>query len=98
MLAFYSPYPHGKDNSIEYKEKDLLNPEVVEQLFNYCQILEWYITKTGWEFLISNHGYETLFEINKKSGWLDFENLEEFIYDLQYEKEMGAILESDDNK
>lgn len=40
MLAFYSPYPHGKDNSIEYKEKDLLNPEVVEQLFNYCQILE----------------------------------------------------------
>lgn len=75
MLAFYMPYPYEKDNILEYTENDLMNPEIVEQLFDYCQILEGYITKTGWGFLISNYGYEALFEINKKSGWLDSKNL-----------------------
>lgn len=94
MLAFYSTYPHEFNNIKVYEEKDLINSDIVEQLFDYCQILEGYITKTGWEFLISYYGYEKLFEIDKKSGWIDSENLEEYILDLEYEKELGASLES----
>ena len=93
MLAFYSPYPHEKDNITEYNEKDLIKPEVVEQLFDYCQIHEGYITKSGWEFLIFHYGYETLYEINLKSGWIDAGSVEEYIKDLDYEIELGAKLE-----
>lgn len=94
MLAYYMPYPYEKGNVKEYSESDLLDPVVVEELFDYCQILEGYITKTGWDFLISNYGYEELFEIDKKSGWLDSDSLDEYISDLEYEKEMGVILET----
>ena len=93
MLAFYSPNPHDADNITEYNESDLTNPEIVEQLFDYCQILEGYITKSGWEFLISHYGYKTLFEINNRSGWIDAETLEEYIKALDYEIELGSKLE-----
>lgn len=93
MLAYYMPRPYEKENVKEYTAEDLLDPEVVEELFDYCQILEGYITKSGWDYLISNHGYENLFQIDKKSGWIDSDNLEEYISDLEYEKELGLILE-----
>lgn len=89
MLAYYMPKPYEKENVKEYTAEDLLDPEVVEELFDYCQILEGYITKSGWDYLISNHGYENLFQIDKKSGWIDSDNLEEYISDLEYEKELG---------
>ena len=48
----------------EYTEDDLMKPETVEELFDYCQILEAYITKRGWAVLIDYYGYEKLFEID----------------------------------
>lgn len=93
MLAFYMPKPYEKENVKEYTAEDLLAPKIVEELFDYCQILEGYITKSGWDYLISNHGYEKLFQIDKKSGWIDSDNLEEYISELEYKKELGLILE-----
>lgn len=37
--------------------------------------------------------YEKLFQIDKKSGWIDSDNLEEYISELEYKKELGLILE-----
>ena len=67
-----------------------MNPEVLEELFGYCQILEAYITKKGWEFLIDYYGYEKLYEIDKKSGWLDDVTLEKYIASVQYEIDISA--------
>ncbi len=70
MLAYYH-YPFVPNRDIrEYTEEDLRNPDRVEELFDYCQIFEAYITKSGWEFLIQHYGYEKLHEIDKRSGWL----------------------------
>lgn len=70
MLAYYL-YPFVQNRDVrEYTKEDLLKPEKVEELFDYCQILEAYITKKGWEFLIENYGYDKLYEIYKRSGWL----------------------------
>ena len=55
-----------------------MDPDKVEELFDYCQILEAYITKSGWDFLIDHYGYDGLYDIDKKSKWFDAENLEEF--------------------
>ncbi len=57
----------------------------MEELFDYCQILEAYITKQGWAFLIEHYGYEKLYEIDKKSGWLGDDTLEEYIASVEYE-------------
>lgn len=66
MLAYYH-YPFISNNVFkEYTEEDLMNSEIVERLFDYCQILEAYITKSGWDFLINHYGYEKLFDIDKK--------------------------------
>ncbi|MBQ2347201.1 MAG: hypothetical protein II388_02370 [Clostridia bacterium] len=68
---------------------DLLQPEKVKELFDYCQILEAYITKKGWQFLIESYGYDKLYEIDKRSGWLSDQstesNLEEYIERIKYE-------------
>ena len=78
MLAFYL-YPFAENQkAIEYTRADLMNPDKVEELFNYCQILEAYVTKSGWDFLISYYGYDGLYNIDKKSGWFDAKDLEEF--------------------
>ena len=78
MLAFYL-YPFVENQkAIEYTRENLMNPAKVEELFDYCQICEGYITWTGWAFLISHYGYDGLYEIDKGSGWFDAENLEEF--------------------
>ena len=85
MLAYYHyPFVQNQDYR-EYTRDELIKPEIVEELFDYCQILEAYITKKGWAFLIEYYGYEKLYEIDKKSGWLDDETLEEYISSVQYE-------------
>ena len=55
------------------QKKYVINPSqsLLERLFDYCQILEAYITKSGWLFLINHYGYEKLFEIDKRSRWFD---------------------------
>lgn len=83
-LAFYIyPLPNGTP----YTKEDLIDEEKVEELFDYCQILEGLILKSGWQFLIDYYGYEKLYQINQKSGWFDSENLKQFIQDLQGEIE-----------
>lgn len=88
MLAYYL-YPFIPNQDVkEYSKEDLMDPKKVEELFDYCQILEAYITKVGWQFLIEHYGYEKLFEIDKRSGWLSdrTENtLEEYIEWVKYE-------------
>ena len=62
MLAFYL-YPFEPNQKFrEYTEDDLKDPKIVEELFDYCQILEAYITKDGWE----------------RSGWFDEETIDAF--------------------
>ncbi|MDE6664718.1 MAG: hypothetical protein K2K14_00795 [Ruminococcus sp.] len=83
MLAYYY-YPFSDNhNLMEYTKNDLMNPSKVEELFDYCQILEAYITKSGWKFLINYYGYEKLYEIDIKSGWFDAETLDEYILYVQ---------------
>ena len=53
------------------------------------QILLAVISKEGWDFLIQKYGYERLFEINNRSGWIDCETIEEFIEAIKYEKEIS---------
>lgn len=83
-LAFYVyPLPQGTS----FTADDLSVPVNVETLFDYRQIWLAVISKEGWEFLIQQYGYDGLFEINSKSGWIDCERLDEFIEVLEYEKE-----------
>ena len=95
MLAYYH-YPFLPDRSFkEYTEADLKNPAKVEELFDYCQILEAYITKSGWAFLVQFYGYERLHEIDKKSGWLsdlcdDVDNIEEYIEWVKHEAQTAV--------
>lgn len=85
-LAFYVyPLPQGTS----FTANDLSLPVNVETLFDYRQIWLAVISKEGWEFLIQQYGYERLFEINIKSGWIDCEELDEFIEALEYEVEIS---------
>lgn len=85
-LAFYVyPLPQGTP----FTENDLSSPDNVERLFDYMQILLALIYKEGWDFLIRQYGYEGLFEINSRSGWIDCETLDEYIEALQYEIEIS---------
>ena len=78
MLAFYHyPFVQNQDFK-EYSKEDLSKVSKVEELFDYCQILEAYITKSGWDYLIQYYGYEGLYDIDRKSGWFDADSLEEF--------------------
>ena len=85
MLAYYL-YPFVESQKYrEYTEVELKNPEVVKEVFDYCQILEAYITKEGWAFLVDYYGYERLYEIDKISGWFEEETLEGFIEAVKQE-------------
>ncbi len=75
VLAFRI-YPESKGT--KYVAKDLNTEQDVEQLFDYCQILEASISKVGWEYLINHFGYEVLFKINNKSGWIDCVDIDEY--------------------
>ena len=93
MLAYYH-YPFDENNNYtEYIEDDLSNPEKLQELFDYCQILEAYITYDGWKFLVKKYGFKKLFEINNKSGWIDADNIQE--YQSWIEQEMQTLLKSD---
>lgn len=85
-LAFYIyPLPQGTS----FTARDLSMPNNVEKLFDYMQILLAVISKEGWDFLIQQYGYEKLFEINNRSGWIDCKTLDEFIKLSEYEKEIS---------
>ncbi|MEC0227914.1 hypothetical protein [Paenibacillus alba] len=80
LLAYrIYPEPHGTN----YEYSDLLRIEKIEEIFDYCQIGEAIISKEGWKLLIEEHGYQTLYEINEKSGWFECGNLEEFISEIE---------------
>lgn len=84
MLAYYF-YPFELNQNVrEYSKEQLMDTKIVETLFDYCQILEAYITKQGWAFLIDHYGYEKLYEIDKASGWIDADTLEEYKEWVQY--------------
>lgn len=83
-LAFYI-YPEPKGT--RYFDDDLKHETTVKILFDYCQIFDAIIYKEGWRFLIDYHGYEKLFEINKRSDYLDASTLEEFIEEVNQEIE-----------
>ena len=84
MLAYYF-YPFEPNQNVrEYSKEQLMDTKIVETLFDYCQILEAYITKQGWAFLIDHYGYEKLYEIDKASGWIDADTLEEYKEWVQY--------------
>lgn len=97
MLAYYAN-PYASRNDIrEYTKEELLKPEKVMELFDYCQILEAYITEEGWDFLIQNYGYAGLYAMDQKSGWLseksDENTLEEYVKWVKYE--MGKEAKND---
>lgn len=82
LLAYYcySPAPCG--NYREISAEELKDPKKVEILFDFCQILKAYITAEGWHFLIAQHGFQKLYEIDRESGWFDEDTLEEFVMDI----------------
>ena len=59
------PEPGGQS----YYDSDLDHPDKVQRLFDLCQMLEAYITASGWRFLMSEYGVSGLLEINRGSGW-----------------------------
>jgi hypothetical protein len=73
------PEPTGKD----YYAEDLVSPLIVEELFDYCQILEATIWEKGWQFLIDTYSLRELFEINQQSGWFPATTLEEYKQELK---------------
>ncbi|MCP1183710.1 hypothetical protein [Paenibacillus sp. 1781tsa1] len=82
------PEPHGTN----YLQNDLMTTKQVEQLFDFCQILEAIIYDVGWDFLIQQYGYTGLYEINNKSGWFDCSYLEEYkSYIEAYRNDMKRI-------
>lgn len=42
---------------------------MVNELFDYCQILEGVISGHGWRHLLAVHGLQGLLEIDRTSGW-----------------------------
>lgn len=75
MLAMYIyPLPSGK----EYTPEELLDENKVIEVFDYCQILEGAISKEGWRYLITHHGYEKLYQLDQESDWHSCESLEEY--------------------
>ena len=82
-------------NGTVYTEEDMQTIDDVVGLFDYCQITEAMISKNGWEFLIQKFGMEGLYQADKISGWLGSENIEQFIFDIEYEKSIAYDDESD---
>lgn len=98
-LACYC-FPYGPvTNYREYTQDELKDPDTVEGLFDLVQIYEASISSAGWRFLIDHHGYEKLYEIDRRSGYKDCESIEEYKAELAYEIETAekseAQLEAD---
>lgn len=83
LASFCAPY--GTGNYREYTAEELADTESLERIFDECQIYYAQITADGWHFLIAHHGFEKLYEIDKKSGWFDEDTLEEYIADVSSE-------------
>jgi len=80
-LAWYCyPEPNGKS----YYQGELQNVELVQTLFDYCQLHYASITAAGWKYLIEFHGIPGLLEINRKSGWFESESEAEGLENLIY--------------
>jgi len=75
-------YPEPK--GIDYLESDFKDRSKVIELFDYCQILEATIWKSGWCFLFQNYGLKGILEIDEQSGWLNNEDLGELITSIYY--------------
>ena len=54
-----------------YSAADLADRMRVEELFDYCQILQGIISARGWRYLLQIHGLAGLLDIDRRSGWLD---------------------------
>jgi len=81
-LAWYIyPVPNGRS----YSEEELKSPKIVEEVFDYCQILLASISAKGWEFLVEQHGIENLLKINESSGWFSNDSFEEARANLIYQ-------------
>ena len=75
VLAWHIyPFPDGTN----YGRKELLNPDIVIEVFDYAQILEAAISKVGWAFLLQYYGYAGLYSLDKESDWFGCHSLEEF--------------------
>jgi hypothetical protein len=81
LLAWYIyPEPDGKI----YTSKDLESLTVVEELFDYSQILLAFISQEGWQFLVETHGVEKLLAVNTISGWFSEDSSQDAFDDLRY--------------
>ncbi len=75
LIAWYIyPEPHGTN----YLEEDLTK-EIVLEIFDYSQILLAIITRKGWKCLFEKFGIKELIEIDRVSGWLEDDDLGEWI-------------------
>lgn len=86
----YRIYPEPQGTN--YYHQDLLDENRLGVLFDYCQIGEAVIFEVGWQTLIDHYGYESLFQINNKSGWFDCDNIQDFIkYIEAYREDISRI-------
>ena len=60
-------YPEPKGKS--YTQEALSDPAVVEEVFDFCQIMVGTISAEGWQFLFTHYTLEALAKIDMKSGW-----------------------------
>ncbi len=70
VLAFrIYPEPAGT----RYFANDIQTETDIEQLFDYCQVLETAINNSGWEYLINRFGYDVISRlIIKMVGVIDY--------------------------
>lgn len=79
-LAFnIYPLPNG----IRYSKSDLLNGDILIDIFNYCQILEATIFPAGWELILGGYTLDELLKLNTISGWLDVDNIEDLLSEIK---------------
>lgn len=70
------PEPDGQ----VYTSEDLKSLDCVENLFDLCQILQVFIYRDGWKFLVETHGIDQLLEVDKISGWFSDNTFDDLRY------------------
>lgn len=81
LLAWRNfPLPEG----LTYTARDLCMRSNVVVLFDYCQILRAAIWAKGWKFLFEQYGLKGIIEIDSESGWLNDDDLGEWIKSIVY--------------
>ncbi|MFC4652009.1 hypothetical protein ACFO26_03735 [Lactococcus nasutitermitis] len=86
LLAWYK-YPEAEGKS--YCQQELLDEQLLIELFGYCKDAQAYISAEGWVFLIEHYGYEKLFELNKMSAWIASETLDDYKNNVNYYSFLG---------